>query len=118
MVQTLMLHSKASHQGLHCLSMYPSTVPTMRGSRGGTGGPDPLKNYKNIGFLSNTGPDPLNNHKKNKPAFNVGPSLARQQNTIEMAFRWQANDGPLLVVFGSPHLKKQTNKNLSKLDPL
>ena len=25
---------------------------------GGTG-PPPLKNYKNIGFLSNTGPDPL-----------------------------------------------------------
>ena len=31
---------------------------TMRGSRGGTGGPDPLKNHKNIGFLSNTGPNP------------------------------------------------------------
>ena len=26
---------------------------------GGAGGPDPLKNHKNIGFLSNTGPDPL-----------------------------------------------------------
>ena len=25
----------------------------------GTGDPDPLRNYKNIGFLSNTGPDPL-----------------------------------------------------------
>ena len=33
---------------------------SMRGSRGGgTGGPDPLKNHKNIGFLSNTGPDTL-----------------------------------------------------------
>ena len=32
----------------------------MRGSRGGTGGPDPsLKNHKNIGFLANTGPDPI-----------------------------------------------------------
>ena len=30
---------------------------------GGTGGPDPLKNHKNIGFLSNTSPDPLRNHK-------------------------------------------------------
>ena len=28
-------------------------------SEGGTGGPDPpLKNHKNIGFLSNTGPVP------------------------------------------------------------
>ena len=69
----------------------------MGGSRGGTGG-------------SNTGPDPLNNHKATKPAFNVGPSLARKRNTIEMAFCWRADDGPLLVVFGSPPP--------SKLDPL
>ena len=27
----------------------------MRGSRGGTGGPDPPLKHKNIGFLSNTG---------------------------------------------------------------
>ena len=39
---------------------------------GGTGGLDPLKNHKNLGFLSNTGPDPLKNHKATKPAFNVG----------------------------------------------
>ena len=53
---------------------------------GGGGGqgvqtPPPLKNHKNIGFLSNlsnTGPDPLENHKAAKPAFNVGPSSARQ----------------------------------------
>ena len=44
--------------------------------------PSPLKNHKNIGFLSNTGPDPLKNHKVTKPAFNVGPSSARQRNTI------------------------------------
>ena len=61
----------------------------MRGSRGGGGrGPDPLENYKNIGFLSNIGLDPLKNHKAIKPAFNVGPSLARQRN-------WWAEDGPL-----------------------
>ena len=51
---------------------------------GGVAGPDPspLKNHKNIGFLSNTGPDPLKNHKATKPAFNVGQSLARQRNAI------------------------------------
>ena len=45
----------------------------------GTRGPDspPLKNYKNIGFLSNSGPDPLKNYEATKPAFNVGPSSAR-----------------------------------------
>ena len=45
----------------------------------GGGGPDlPLKNHKNIGFLSNTGPDPLKNHNATKPTFNVGPSSACQ----------------------------------------
>ena len=44
---------------------------------GGAGGPDtPLKNHKNIRFLSNTGPDPLKNHKATKP------SSARQRNAI------------------------------------
>ena len=46
-------------------------VLSMGGSKGGGGedrgsGP-PLKNHKNIGFLSNTGPDPLKNHKATKP---------------------------------------------------
>ena len=49
-----------------------------------------MKNHKNIGFLSNTGPDPLKNYKATKPAFNFGPLSA---------FRWRANDGPLIVVF-------------------
>ena len=44
--------------------------------------PPPLKNYKHIGFLSNTGPDPMKNHKATKPAFNVRPSSARQRNAI------------------------------------
>ena len=95
---------------------------------GGAGGPDPpphththtQNNHKNIGFLSNTGPDPLKNHKATKPSFNVGPSLACQRNAIQMAFRWQADDGPLLVLFGSslpsyppppPPQKKTTTKN-------
>ena len=49
---------------------------------GGAGGPDPLKNHKNIVF-SNTGPDPLENHKAAKPAFNVGPS-----STMMARFQW------------------------------
>ena len=45
----------------------------------GQGVQTPLKNHKNVGFLSNTytDPDPLKNHKAAKPAFNVGPSSAR-----------------------------------------
>ena len=65
----------------------------MGGSKGGgTVGPDPLENHKNIGFLSNTDPDPLKNHKATKPAFSVGPSSARQRNAISMALRWRADD--------------------------
>ena len=71
----------------------------MRGSRGVYRGSGPLKNHKNIGFLSNTGPDPLKTHKATKPAFNVGSSSARQGNAIKMVFRWQADDGLLIVVF-------------------
>ena len=62
---------------------------------------------KNIGFLSNTGPDPLKNHKATNPAFNVGPSSARQRNAILMAFRWRADDGPLIDL-SSPHQQKKT----------
>ena len=76
-------------------------VRIQRGDRGS--GPPPLKNHKNKGFLSNTGPDSLENKKTicTKPAFNVGPTSARQLNAIQMAFRWRADDGPILVVFGS-----------------
>ena len=67
----------------------------------GTGGLDPHtpKNHKNIGFLGNTGLDPLKKHKATKPTFNVGPSSSRQRNVVLMAFRWRADDGPLIVVF-------------------
>ena len=54
------------------------------GGGGGVGGPDPLENHKNIGFLSNTGPDPLKTHKVIKPTFNVGPSSAS-----ETLFKWR-----------------------------
>ena len=40
-------------------------------------GSAPLKNHKNIGYLSNTGPDPLKITK-----LNVGPSSTRQRNAI------------------------------------
>ena len=78
-----------------------------------------LENYKAIGFLTYTGPDPLENHEDNKPAFNVGPSPPppppRQRNGTLMVFHWQANDGPLLVVFGSTSSLKKQNKTLSEL---
>ena len=55
----------------------------------------PLKNHKNMGFLSNTGPDLLRNRAATKLVFNFGHSSARQRNAILMAFRWWVDDGPL-----------------------
>ena len=46
----------------------------------------PLKNHKNIGFLSNTGLDPLKNHKATNPAFNVGPAKCHL-NDVSLAGR-------------------------------
>ena len=59
------------------------------GSRGGRGrGPyPPLKNHKNIGFLSNTGPDPLKNHKAIKPALNVEPTSHDSETPFTTAKR-------------------------------
>ena len=62
----------------------------MRGSRGGgTGGPQPLKNHKIIGYRSNTGPDPLKNHKGTKLAVNVGLS----------SFEWRFSGVPMMASF-------------------
>ena len=72
------------------------------GGRGRESGP-PLKNHKILGFLCNTGPDPLKNHKIYQAS---------------MASRWQADGGPLVVIFGSsfPLIKKKIQqKNLSEL---
>ena len=77
-----------------------------RFQRGGGSGP-PLKNHKNIGFLSNTDPHPLENHKATKHHLN--------------GFRWRANDDPLIVVFESslPHQLKTNNskKKVVKVGP-
>ena len=89
-------------------------VTYMGGFRGGTGGLDPLENYKNIGFLSNTCPDPLKNHKAIKPAFNAEPSSARQRNAI---FTIRADIGPLLTVFKSSLTPKKGKKNIDRVGP-
>ena len=58
----------------------------------------------------------MKNDKATKSAFSVGPSSARQRNPIKMAFRWQADDGQLLVVFRSSP-PSSTKKTLSEFDP-
>ena len=86
----------------HCYVIKFKCFSAYADPEGETGGPDPpppLKNHKSIRCLSNSGPDPLKNHKANEPAFNVEPSSACERNAILMAFRWRADDGPLIVVF-------------------
>ena len=70
-----------------------------------------LKSHKSIGFLSNTGPDPLNNHKATKSQHSMLGHHWPASKTPSMAFCWRADDGPLLVVFGSL-IKKTTTKNV------
>ena len=79
----------------------------------GVGTPHPLKNHKNIGFLSNTGLDPLKNHKTTKPAFNVGPSLTHHLNGVSKGglimarFKWYFDPSQLKnPVKVGPPLKK------------
>ena len=98
-------------------------VNPMCRSRGVTGGldpppPPPQKNHKNIEFLCNISLDPLKNHEATKPAFNVGPLSTRRRNAIKMAFRWLANDDPLLVLFGSSlPLSIHQKKNCQSTNP-
>ena len=63
---------------------------------GGQGVRTPTKNHKNMGFLSNTSPDTLKITKLLSQHSILG-------SYILMAFRWQANDDPLIVVFRSYH---------------
>ena len=60
-----------------------------------TGGPDPLENHKNIGFLSNTGLDSLKSQTSIQCSAIVSPPAKRHFN----AFRRRADNGPLLVIF-------------------
>ena len=84
----------------------PDPLPTY--ANRGSVPPSPLKNHKDIRFLSNTGPGPLKNHKATKPAFNLGPLSARQRNVIYLAF--------VSTIFSAIKKKqKQKKKRLAKL---
>ena len=63
---------------LRCYWVVNNRFGWIQGGGGGRGSGPPLKNHKNIGFLSNSGPDPLKNHEATEPVFNVGPLSARQ----------------------------------------
>ena len=89
----------------------------MRGSRGGGEvSPDPLENHEAIGFLNNAGPEPLKKKQSYQASIQclaiIGPPAKRH-----VALRRRAEDGPLIVAFGS--LYSVINyKKLLELDPL
>ena len=85
----------------------------MHGSRRGDRGPDPpgkSQHYRVFLAILVRIPRIIT-----KPPFNVRPSSARQRNTISMVFCWWANDGLLLVLFGSFPLPLSFGKKIVRV---
>ena len=74
--------------------------------RGETGGP-PLKNYKNIGFLSNTGPEPLKTNPIQCWAI-IDPPAKRHLNCVSLAGRWWPTFSGIQIL--PPLLSEKRNK--------
>ena len=60
---------------------------------GGGGGPDPLKNYKNAGFHSNTGLDLL----KIAELQSQHSMLGHHRHTSKTPFKWRYTGGPMMA---------------------
>ena len=76
----------------------------------------PMKNLKNIGFPGNTGPDPL----KITKLPSQHSILCHHLHASKMAFCWRADEGRLIVVFGSSlssSAKKKTTKKVVEVGP-
>ena len=78
---------------LTCDDSAYTCVSSIDGSRGGQGvrTPPPLKNHKNIGFLSNIGPDPLKNQQSYQASIKrwaiIGPPTKRHLNGVSLTGR-------------------------------
>ena len=70
------------------------------GGGGRTGGPDPLKNHKNIGFPGNTGPDPLKN-RSYQASIQCWAIIGTPAKRHLMTLCCRVDDDPLTVVLGS-----------------
>ena len=77
-----------------------------RSRGGGTGGPDPLplKNHKNFLAILERIPRNSQNYQASIQRWAIIGTPAKRHLK---AFRWRADDGPLLVIFGSSPLKKK-----------
>ena len=47
----------------------------------------------------------------------IGPPGKRHLHGINMAFRWRANGGPFLVIFGSSLIPLTTKQNIVRIGP-
>ena len=101
---------------------YQNFVAHTRILRGGQGSgpPPPLKNHKNIGFLSNTGPDPLKIHKLPSQHSMLGHH--QPVPVSETPFKWRFAGRPVMARFKyfldglTPHKKKKKkSQSLAKL---
>ena len=80
--------------------------------------PPPLKNNKNIGFFTNTGLDPLKKSQSFQASIQSWLGHHRHASeTPKMAFRWRADDDPLIVVLGFS-LPSSTKKTVKVGPPL
>ena len=105
-----------------CVNNNPDN-PNARIQRGGDRGsgspPPPLKNYKNIGFLSHTGQDSLKMTKLPSQHSMSG----HHQNASKTPFKWHFADRLmmahllLIVSFGSSHKNDNNKKNLQSWTP-
>ena len=91
-------------------------------SREGGGGQGvrtpPLKNHKNIGFLSNTDLDPLKNHK----LLSQHSIMGHHWHASKTPFKWRFSDGPMMALnkwymYLDPLINKK-NKNIKVGPPL
>ena len=102
------------------LVSYLFVIAPMGGSRGGQGvrTPPPRKITKNIGFLSNSSPDPLKITKLPSQQHSMlGHHQHASETPFNMAFRWRADDGPHIVVFGSSHPSSTKKKRCQSWTP-
>ena len=77
----------------NCLSAWADPEGGTQGGGQGVRTPPPLKNQKNIGFLSNSGPDPL----KIRKLPNQQSMLGHHQHASETPFKWRFAGGPMMT---------------------
>ena len=92
-----------------------ATCADPAGEHGAPTPPPPLKNHKNIGFLSNIGPDP----EKSQSYQTSFQCLDNIDTPAKRHFNGVSLTGPMMAHLDPLFLHQNTNnKKRSKLDPL